>query len=167
MFRTERPHRGFVFSHRPAGRRDAAGKIIRLEEEGSARSVRTQRSIRSSRQRTRADGVQWVPFSLVEKWYLIEYRVDSIKHATSPSRRDCSQQVVISREFQIQSIASKHQNRSAASPPRWLSPVTTCPPASPSARLRSAVRISLAQSERGAMPLLEKFRHKTTVLILL
>jgi hypothetical protein len=126
MFRTERPHRGFVFSHRPAGRRDAAGKIIRLEEEGSARSVRTQRSIRSSRQRTRADGVQWVPFSVVEKWYLIEYRVDSIKHATSPSRRDCSQQVVISREFQIQSIASKHQNRSAASPPRWLSPVTTC-----------------------------------------
>ena len=71
----------------------------------------------------RAGGIRGVPFSVVGKWYLIEYRVDSIKHATSPSRHDCSQQVVISREFQIQSIASKHQNRSAASPPRWLAPL--------------------------------------------
>jgi hypothetical protein len=33
--------------------------------------------------------------------------------------------------------------------------------------LRLAVRISLVQSKRGAMPLLEKFRHRAPVLILL
>jgi hypothetical protein len=81
----------------------------------------------------RAGAVQGGSHSVVGKWCLIGYRVDSIKHATSPSRHDCSRQVVISSEFQIQSIASKHQNRSAASPPRWLSPVITCPLASPSA----------------------------------
>jgi len=103
---------------RPFGEMPRA--IIRLEEEGSARSARTQRSVRSSREGLRAGNVQGIPFSVVvvAKWYLSEYRVGSVKHATSPSHRDCSQQVVISREFQIQSSASKHQNRLAASPPR-------------------------------------------------
>jgi hypothetical protein len=40
---------------------------------------------------------------------LIEYRVDSVKHATSPSRRDCPRQVVISHLVQIQLVASEHK----------------------------------------------------------
>jgi hypothetical protein len=85
-------------------------QVIRLEEEASARSARTQRSIRSSRRRPRTGCVVYgVPNGIVGKWHLIEYRDDTIKHATSPSRHDCSQQVVISRVFQIQSIAIEHK----------------------------------------------------------
>jgi hypothetical protein len=49
---------------------------------------------------------------------LIEYRADSVKHATSPSHRDCARQVVIPRLFQIQPTTPEHQNRSAATPLR-------------------------------------------------
>jgi len=69
---------------------------------------------------------------------LIEYRADSVKHATSPSRRDLPRQVVISRLFQIQSATSEHPNRSAATPP--LKPARF---ASPSARFSAGWCVSL------------------------
>jgi hypothetical protein len=49
---------------------------------------------------------------------LIEQRTYSVKHATSPSRRDYTRQVVIPSLFQIQPATPKHQNRSAATPLR-------------------------------------------------
>src|SRR5882762_6240114 len=115
MSRAARPQAGVRLQPQTSRSATSRTQIIRLEEEASARSARTQRSIRSSRGRLRTGyvvcGVPYVgvPYVIVGKWHLIEYRDDTIKHATSPSRHDCSQQVVISRVFQIQSIATEHK----------------------------------------------------------
>src|SRR6266481_706512 len=110
MSRAARPQAGVRLQPQTSRSATSRTQIVRLEEEASARSARTQRSIRSSRGRPRAGCVVYgVPYGIVGKWHLIEYRDDTIKHATSPSRHDCSQQVVISRVFQIQSIATEHK----------------------------------------------------------
>src|SRR6266404_8679311 len=110
MSRAARPQAGVRLQPQTSRSATSRTQIVRLEEEASARSARTQRSIRSSRGRPRAGCVVYsVPYGIVGKWHLIEYRDDTIKHATSPSRHDCSQQVVISRVFQIQSIAIEHK----------------------------------------------------------
>jgi hypothetical protein len=49
---------------------------------------------------------------------LIENRADTVKHATSPSHRDFTRQVVILSLFQIQPATPEHQNRSVATPLR-------------------------------------------------
>jgi hypothetical protein len=66
----------------------------------SARSARTRRIVWSAR-RWPQRGTSGVKSSLDQKWSLVKYRDVSVKHATSPSHRDRSRQVVILR-FAIQ-----------------------------------------------------------------
>jgi hypothetical protein len=140
-------------------------QIIRLEEEASARSARTQRSIRSSRGRLRAGCVYGVPYGIAGKRHLIEYRDDTIKHATSPSRRDCSQQVVISRVFQIQSIATKHKKSfsrlaAASFSPFVIARPLTRPLASPSRDCCCLYVFLLFKASEATMPHLRNFDTK-------
>src|SRR5215475_5152119 len=60
----------------------------------SARSARTRRIVWSAR-RWPQRGTSGVKSSLDQKWSLVKYRDVSVKHATSPSHRDRSRQVVI------------------------------------------------------------------------
>jgi hypothetical protein len=96
---------------------------------------------------------------------LIEYRDDFTKHATSPSHRDCSRQAVISRLFQIQSIASVHQNCSVATPPRLDRHSNTLTCFTFGAIVVGWVRISLIEASEAWIPRLKKFWHKTAVPI--
>src|SRR5216684_7392011 len=97
---------------------------------------------------------------------LFDYRDDSAKHATSPSRRDCARQVVIPRMFQVQSATPGIQNRPVVTP-RTSARLSNPPACSAlSALLGWPVRISLVRSERDTNVPPEKFRHKATVLIL-
>ena len=162
MSRAARPQAGVRLQPQTSRSATSRTQIVRLEEEASARSARTQRSIRSSRGGLRAGCVYGVPYGIVGKWHLIEYRDDTIKHATSPSRHDCSQQVVISRVFQIQSIATEHKKSfsrfaAASSSPFVITRPLTCPLMLRLRAIAVAVRISLVQSERGAMPHLRNF----------
>ncbi len=170
MSRAARPQAGVRLQPQTSRSATSRTQIVRLEEEASARSARTQRSIRSSRGRPRAGCVVYgVPYGIVGKWHLIEYRDDTIKHATSPSRHDCSQQVVISRVFQIQSIAIEHKKSfsrfaAASFSPFVNTPTNTSTYASPSRDCCSYLSCS-KRARRDAPP--EKFRHRTTALILL
>src|SRR5258707_416776 len=120
--------------------------------------TRTQRSIRSSRGRPRAGCVVYgVPYGIVGKRHLIEYRDDTIKHATSPSRHDCSQQVVISRVFQIQSIAIEHKKSfsrfAAASFSPFVNTPTNMPTyASPSRDCCCCTNLSCSKRARRDAP---------------
>src|SRR5882762_7194877 len=149
---------GFVFSHRPAVRRQAA----RRSSGWKKKRPRGQRVL---------NGLSGVPYGIVGKWHLIEYRDDTIKHATSPSRHDCSQQVVISRVFQIQSIAIEHKKSfsrfAAASFSPFVNTPTNMPTyASPSRDCCCCTYLSCSKRARRDAPP-EKFRHRTTAPILL
>src|SRR5260370_20385659 len=86
----------------------------------------------------------------------------SVKHATSPPRRDCSWQVVISRVIKVQPLPNK-----IVQPLRRLvQPVFNYPPASSFAHAcRTLVPTSLVQNERDTKASPEKFRHNPTVPI--
>src|SRR5665213_3816414 len=91
----------------------------------------------------------------------MKYRDDSVKHATSPSHRDCPRRGVTLCVFQIQPATPEVQITQSLR--RFAQPVFN-----PSAcfALCAAVgpfRISLVRSQRDANASLEKFRHKTTV----
>jgi hypothetical protein len=140
--------RDLVLRHRPAVRRDAVGQEMSGWRKSFVRSARTRWSVRNSRGRARTGAVQTARCGIVEKCHLTENRADTIKHATSPSHRDRSRQVVIPRVFQIQSPATERQNRPVATPPRLARPLQHAH----LLRLRRdrgwLVRISLIQSER-------------------
>jgi len=83
-----------------------------LGEEASAGSARTRRSFRSSR---RYKGVVGIIFQGNRYGLLwashVECRDDSVKHTTSPSRRDCARQVC-----HVASVFSKSACRYRTSP---------------------------------------------------
>jgi hypothetical protein len=92
---------------------------------------------------------------------LNQYRADTVKHATSPSRRDYSQQVVIPRVFQIQSTASETKKRSAAKPLDPHPSVFTRSLASPSARFSDGRCGSLLfEARKTRMPRTRNFDTK-------
>jgi hypothetical protein len=86
--------------------------IHRKKKKGRfARSARTQRSVRSTRlelRRTRA-GVAG-NYGVVRKMHLVQCCTDSVKHGTSPSRRDTSRRVIHVASDKLQSAAAKHRN---------------------------------------------------------
>jgi hypothetical protein len=76
-------------------------------EEATARSARTRRSGRSSRARTTESVVQGFRSGL-DGNKCDECRVDSVKHSTSPSRRENARRAIRSPVFQSQSAATEH-----------------------------------------------------------
>lgn len=144
--------RDFVSSHRPAGRRNAV-RHASAGREAFARSARTRRSGRSSRGGPHTGGVYGIQYGIVCNWRVIEYRDDSVKHATSPTRRDCARQAVISSVFQIQSTASEHQNQFSPAPPRTSARISsTRSRSSLSALLVSLAGAYLSCSKQARMP---------------
>ena len=88
---------------------------------------------------------------------MIEYRADSVKHATSPSRRARARQVVTLSLFQIQPATPEHQNRSVATPLR-LAHSFTRPSASLPTLLSNGRCVSLLfEANETRMPRLRNF----------
>lgn len=79
---------------RPCGE-NAASAIPSTEKEKVvlARSARTQRSVRSVRLGGNKAGVVG-RYGVVRKMHSVQCHADSVKHATSPSRRDISRRVI-------------------------------------------------------------------------
>src|SRR4030095_1065554 len=78
-----------------------------MEGEANARSGRTRRSSRSSRGWTTENVVQGFRSGL-DGNKRAECRVDSVKHSTSPSRRENARRAITSPVFQSQSAATEH-----------------------------------------------------------
>ena len=81
-----------------------------MEREAAARSARTRRSTRSSRGRSAENVVQGFRRSLDgnKRNERVVCRVDSVKHSTSPSRRESIRRAITSQVFQSQSAATEH-----------------------------------------------------------
>src|SRR5258708_15292161 len=108
---------------------------------------------------------------MVEKGNLTKSGMDTKNNPPPQSRHDCSQQVVISRVFQIQSIAIEHKKSfsrfAAASFSPFVNTPTNMPTyASPSRDCCCCTYLSCSKRARRDAPP-EKFRHRTTAPILL
>ena len=138
-----------------------------MEREATARSARTRRSSRSSRGRTTENVVQGFRSGL-DGNKRAECRVDSVKHSTSPSRRENAQRA-------ITPVFSKPvcRNRTSACP-------TAAPPHISVCRLQHVHDLRVPNRcivGKHLIPLIRsalnrehharKFRHRTTALILL
>ena len=64
------------------------------KKKGFARSARTRRSVRRRREEFGGAGVVVVQYGVVRNVHLVRCSVDSVKHTTSPSRRDRSRRVL-------------------------------------------------------------------------
>jgi len=152
-----------------SARHDAARQVIGLEEKRPAGSARTRRSVGNSRRRPRIRSVRCIQGNTQgahQYGNLIVRRDDFVKHTTSPSHRDRSQQVVIP---DVSQIASATSDLSIRSDGRRVPQSVRTP--RPLLRVRRRwiwlVRISLASNRTGRDAPPEKFRHRTTALILL
>lgn len=144
-----------------------------MEWEAAARSARTQRSGRSLRGWMAGSVVQGFRRSGLDGNGRAVCRVDSVKHGTSPSRRENARRAIRSQVFQSQSAAAEHP---LVRPPRRRvsqSVVfnTFTNSAFPVVALPISVLFPLVLFPRPERVEHErhtgKFRHRTTALILL
>jgi hypothetical protein len=81
--RTGRPQSGFLFQPQAGRSADSRQANHRLEGKALARLARTRRSVRSSRRRPRASGVQGIQHGFVQKGLWIK-NCAFVRHTTSP-----------------------------------------------------------------------------------
>ena len=165
----------------PSGHRSAVRRKCRQHNSSTekknrfARSARTRRSVRSRRVELCGEFAREKSkigkYGVVGKMHLVQCRADSVKHATSPSRRDMSQRAIMSPVIQLQSASAEHRDvrrRYAA----YLSPFVQ----SGSTRFNPSAGSAFPASCLGPVPSFPrlkrmsrsgKFRHRTAVLILL
>lgn len=134
-----------------------------------ARSARTRRSVRSRRVEPGRKRVRVVgKYGADGKMHLVQCRVDSVKHATSPSRRDTSRRVIhVASDLNFSPLLPNIEMSGAATPrtsvrldqPKFNPPAGSAFPAS------ALVRRLVPSFE--ALVALGKFGHRTAVLILL
>ena len=161
--RTGRPQTGFLF--RPQAGRSAESRQAnhRLEGEALARLARTRRSIRSSRGRPRASGVQGIQHGFVRKGLWIKNCDDFVRHTTSPSYRDQPRQVVSPAVFKFDPATTELNSYSRYALP--LRPLIL-PRSYASLSMRSVGHCAFLLFEAIETPL-RKFRHRTPTPILL
>ena len=160
--------RGFVSRHRPAVRRERRGQITGWKREASARSARTRRSVRSSRGRPRTrSGIE---YGIVGKWNLDRLprcfrKAYNLPLSPRLPTASCHFKRVSNSVGNVRNL-NIVQSRYAAA---HLSPSAFNPSGDLLlARLRLVDAVSLLfRTERGRKASPEKFRHRTTVLILL
>ena len=76
-----------IIRHSSAVRRERRGQISDVRDGGFARSARTRRPVTRGRLNVRR-----IQNGIVGIGNLFQYRVESVRHDTSPSCRDCSRQ---------------------------------------------------------------------------
>ena len=92
---------------------------LMLGEEASAGSARTRRSFRSSRRGPIENSRRGFGNGLAQNTH-VECRDDSVKHTTSPSRRESARRAIRSKVFP-KSVCRYRTFASGAAPPRNLS----------------------------------------------
>src|SRR5664279_510778 len=100
---------------------------------------------------------------MARKWRLIEYRDDTVKHTTSPSRRGSPRQGVDLLVFQIRPRPDFKSFRAAK--PCTLSSSTLNPLARSASGAAVVVGRCVSPEARASVLRLRKFRHRTTILI--
>lgn len=145
--------------HRPAVRRNAARRSMRVDQEIFARSARTRRpgghaSGRPLRRKRLHIGMS-------QSWCAMKCRGGCLEHKASPTRRGRPLQAVISKVFQIQSATSSRPKPRNVVYPSCLarSSARFIPIAFGSSGCRRpSVSLFLQDTHAGAP---EKFRHRT------
>jgi hypothetical protein len=163
--RTGRPQSGFLFQPQVGRSAESRQANHRLEGKALARLARTRRSVRSSRRRPRASGVQGIQHGFVQKGLWIKNCDAFVRHTTSP-------------HLPRLTTASRHsscQIRSATtelnSYSRYAIPLRP-PHFTPFAcfafdAVGGPLHLFLVRSHRDACFSPEKFRHETPTPILL